>query len=306
MNKRLPSYFIDLTQDACLRAYWRKDALRNFLAQHGIRQNILLSWGAEETKAVFLRRIFSALASQKDLIGHKAILKMANSLAEMKSFTDLTGWSDSSEKIQSAHKAVEKLRIELNKINDQLETEKLRNDIQKKSKDEREKSISESQTLDKFQTKLQDLMKNIGSQGAGYQFENWLYEFATFHDISSRKSYKDKDGRQIDGSLTIDGTTFLLEAKFTSAPIGSQEIDIFFNKVRKKADNTMGLIVSINGFLPDAIKTASCDRTFLILLDGSHFFNIIFPQKMTFKETIQRILANASQTGNSYLHIGDF
>lgn len=306
MNKRLTPYFIDLTQDACLKAFWRRDALRSFLAQHGIKQIVLLGWGGEETKVVFLRRIFLALASQKDLIGHKVILKMANSLVEMKSFTDLAGWPDSADKIQNAHKAVEKLRIELNKIHDQLETEKLRKDIQKKSQEEREKNISEIQTLDKFQARLLELMKSIGTQKAGYEFESWLYEFATFNDISSRKSYRDKDGRQIDGSLTIDGTTFLLEAKFTNSPIGSQDIDVFFNKVRKKADNTMGLMISISGFLPEAIQTASCDRTLLILLDGNHFFNVIFLQKMTFKEAIQRILAHASQTGNSYLAIGDF
>lgn len=306
MKKKLSPYFIDLAQDACLKSYWRKEALRTFLSQHGVTQNFLLSWKEDETKANFLRRMFSALVARKDLTGHKVILNMASSLVEMKSFTDLTGWPDSHEKIQNAHRAVEKLKIELNKLNDQLSTEKIKEETIKKSQEERTKSQIAIQTLEKFQLRLQELLKDIGSQNAGYSFEEWLYEFAVFHDILARKSYRDKDNRQIDGSLTIDGVTFLLEAKFTRNPVGSQDIDVFFNKVRKKADNTMGLMVSINGFLPDAINTASCDRTFLILLDGSHFFNIIFQQKMTFKEAITRIQVHASQTGCSYLSAKEF
>lgn len=306
MNKKLSPYFIDLTQDACLKAFWRKDSLRKFLAQHGISQNFLASWSPEEIKAAFLRRLFSALITRKDLVGHKVIFKISQSLVEMKSFTDLSGWPDSDEKIQNAYRAVEKLRIEYDKVNNKIEEEKQKSIAQKKATENREKIIYSCQSLEKFQNQLVDLLKMVGTQRAGYDFENWFYEFAVFHDIPASKPYKDKNGRQIDGSVTIDGTTFLVETKFTQQPISSQEIDIFESKVRRKADNTMGLLVSISGFTSEAIKAASCDRTLLILIDGNHFFNLIFTQKMSFKESIQNSLIHASRTGISYLPVGDF
>ncbi|GAG16223.1 unnamed protein product, partial [marine sediment metagenome] len=39
MSKKLTPNFIQLTQDACLKAFWRKRALRTFLKQHGISDN---------------------------------------------------------------------------------------------------------------------------------------------------------------------------------------------------------------------------------------------------------------------------
>lgn len=306
MDKKLSPYFIDLTQDACLKAYWRKDSLRKFLGQHGISQKFLGTWGQEETKAAFLRRLFSALIERKDLVGHKIIFKISQSLVEMKSFTDLFDWPDSDEKIQKAYRAVEKLKIEHDKVSNKIEAEKQKNINKEKAQKDRERFVYECQSLEKFQNQLMELLKAIGTQKAGYEFEDWFYEFAVFHDIPASKPYNDKNGRQIDGSVTIDGTTFLVETKFTQQPIGSQEIDIFESKVRRKADNTMGLLVSINGFSSEAINAASCDRTLLILMDGNHFFNLIFTQKMSFKESIQNSLIHASRTGISYLPVGDF
>ncbi len=306
MNKRLTPYFIALTQDACLCAFWRKDSLRLFLAQNGIKENFLSTWGKDETKAGFLRRLFTKLVAANDSLGNKAVFKISESLVEMKSFPDLSGWPDSDEKISTAYRAVEKLKPEYNKIISELDNIKIKEEKQKKAQEERERNLYSSQTLEKFQHRLIELIKGLGSQQAGYDFEKWFYEFAVFHDIPSSTPYKDKNGRQIDGSITIDGTTFLIEAKFTRSPVGSQEIDIFESKVRRKADNTMGLLVSINGFLPEAIKTASCDRTMLILMDGRHFFNVIFTGRMNLREVIQNISIHASRTGSSYLPVEDF
>ena len=41
-NKKLPSYFIELTKDALLKAFWRKKALRRFLLQHNIAEKLTI------------------------------------------------------------------------------------------------------------------------------------------------------------------------------------------------------------------------------------------------------------------------
>jgi hypothetical protein len=55
------------------------------------------------------------------------------------------------------------------------------------------------------------------------------------------------EGRQIDGSLTHAGTTYLVELKFTAEQAGATDIDSFLKKVNDKADNTMGIMISISG-----------------------------------------------------------
>lgn len=43
-------------------------------------------------------------------------------------------------------------------------------------------------------------------------------------------------GRQIDGSLTLDGTTYLVELKFTASQANATDIDSLRSKVDDKAD----------------------------------------------------------------------
>src|SRR5208282_2900686 len=113
----------------------------------------------------------------------------------------------------------------------------------------------------------------LGTQPGGYAFERWFYDLAIYFELDSRPGYT-ADGRQIDGAITIEGTTFLLETKFTKEPVGSPEIDTFMAKIESKVDNTMGLFVSISGFNDGAKQAASKQRTPMLLLDHSHIFNL--------------------------------
>ncbi len=108
------------------------------------------------------------------------------------------------------------------------------------------------------------------------------------------------------GLLPFEGTTFLTETKFTNQPVESPDIDIFMAKIESKADNTMGLFTSISGFTDGAIRSASKQRTPMLLLDHSHLFNLILRGVMTLPQVVSRIKRHASQTGSSYLAPADF
>ena len=136
-------------------------------------------------------------------------------------------------------------------------------------------------------------------------FERWFYDLAIYFELDSRPGYT-ADGRQIDGAITIEGTTFLLETKFTKDPVGSPEIDTFMAKIESKADNTMGFFVSISGFNDGAKRAASKQRTPMLLLDHSHIFNLILRGMMTLTQVVARIKRHASQTGYSYLGAAEF
>jgi len=65
-----------------------------------------------------------------------------------------------------------------------------------------------------------------------------VYDLLDFSEIPNRKPYV-HNGRQIEGSLTVSGTTYLVELKFTSEQADATDIDTFHKKVTTKADNTM-------------------------------------------------------------------
>ena len=305
MHKKLAPHFIQITQDACLKAFWQKRALRTFLKQHYIKDQTLATWHEDETKADFLAGLFYQLVGQKENKGHAVILKMAESLSEMTHFPDLEKWEDSTEKIKSAKEAVRRLKAEVDKVNEQVEEEKTRSQRRKAADEQRQKNLSSVQSLEKLSGTLNELLPQLGTQPGGYAFEKWFYELVTFFDIPGRPPYH-ADGRQIDGSLTLDGTTYLVETKFTKEQTGSPDIDTFFRKVHTKAEYTMGIFLSMSGFTKGAIDSASCDRTPLILLDSTHIYNLILSGVMSLPEVIRRIRRHASQTGESFLAVDKF
>lgn len=83
------------------------------------------------------------------------------------------------------------------------------------------------------------------------------------------------------------------------------DVDTFFKKVTSKADNTMGVMVSISGYSSVAREEASGDRTPLLLLDHSHFF-LVLGGIMSLAEVIERVRRHASQTGEAYLVASEF
>ncbi len=305
-SKQLPPQLIALTQDACNSAFWRKMALKLFLRQHKISDSQLASLTESETKRDFIARLFLALIQLPNNEGHQTILEIAYSLSGMEHFPDLENWEDSNEKISRARDAISRLRTEVQKIK-RLENELINAEHRRqRATIERERIIASQQGLQKLAESLQVLIPRQGTPGGGYAFEEWFYELTNFAEVSSRKPYKDPNGRQIDGSITIDGTTFLVECKFLKGQVEVQDIDVFLSKIGTKADNTMGIMISMSGYNNGAIKTASRDRTPLLLLDYSHIYSIILPGILSLKEVVQRIGRHASQTGESYLSVENF
>jgi hypothetical protein len=305
MAKKLAPHLIDLTQDACLKAFWRRPALRTFLKQHGISEGKLATWHSDETKRIFLRRLFDDLIAVKDNKGHMVILAMARSLADMTHFPDLEGWPDTREKLASARDAVLRVKTQTDALNQQVSDAEEVEDRQRKARERQEQAILSQQTLAGLADKLNALVPQQGTQGGGYEFEQWFYELAGYFELPARPPYV-TGGRQIDGSLSLDGTDYLIETKFTKEPTSAPDIDAFMSKIRRKADNTMGIFVSMSGFSSTAVGEASCDRTSILLMDYSHIYNLILAGTMSLPEVIRRIKQHASQTGEAFLAVQRF
>jgi hypothetical protein len=96
----------------------------------------------------------------------------------------------------------------------------------------------------------------------------------------------------------------LVELKFTAEQASATDIDSFHKKVATKADNTMGIMVSISGYSSVAHQEASGERTPL-LLDSGHIY-LILDGIMGLGDVVERVRRHASQTGEAYLSASEF
>lgn len=164
-------------------------------------------------------------------------------------------------------------------------------------------SVQRSQAdLGKLKERLDGLcyQKELGS----YEFESWFYDLMNYFDVENCRPCV-ADGRQIDGSMTIDGTTYLVELRFTAAQPAVMDIDSILKKLNGKADNTMGLIASMSGFSSVAIQRASFAKSPLLLLDHSHLY-MVLSAILSFPDTVRRIRRHSSQEGKAFLPVSDF
>lgn len=302
MAVKITPRFIELTYEAALKSYWRKAALRKFLQAVHISESHLATWAQEESKREFLDRTFASL--QKTDKGKAVIFEMARSLSELTTFPDLRDWEDSAEKIAAAMKAVAELKAYLRAQEEVVRTESERQEAKTKAREEREQIQRSLTDKAKLQERLDKLHPAVGTQQGGYSFQDWFYDLLDFCEIQNRRPYVIA-GRQIDGSLTLDGTTYLVELKFTGAQASATDIDSLRSKVEDKADNTMGIIVSISGYSSVAIAQASGRRTALLLLDAMHLY-LFLSGTLSMPDIISRVRRHASQTGESYLPTNRF
>lgn len=264
MKTRLTPYYISLVYDACLKSFWRKRALSKFLRPCGVAGAFINNWGPDESKRDFLDRLFVELP--KTDRGRSGLLRIANFLMEQETFPDLRNWEDSAQKIKAAHDAVSRLRVYHSRQQDELQSEEDKAKAKQGFAKRQLEVTSAQQSIQKLNDRLSDLGRELGTQDAGYKFQDWFYDLLDFSEIVNRKPYV-HGGRQIDGSLTVSGTTYLVELKFTAEQAGAPDIDTFYKKVISKADNTMGIMVSISGYSTIARQEASGERTPILLLD---------------------------------------
>lgn len=295
-------HLVTLTHEAALKSFWRKEALRKFLRNCHISESHLSTWAAEESKRDFLDRTFTSL--QRSDRGQVVIGEMAVALAEQTTFPDLRTWEDSEIKIAAAKLAVAELRSLIKQQDEKVRNEREIEASKAKARAERTMVQRERMDLGKLQQRVADLHATMGTAPGGYAFQDWFYDFIDFAEIENRRPYVTA-GRQIDGSVTLDGTTYLVELKFTLKQAEAPDMDIFRSKIESKADNTMGLFVSMAGYSSVAINEASGKKTTILLLDASHIY-MVLTGGMSFAEVVRRVRRHASQTGESHLPIALF
>jgi hypothetical protein len=299
---KLPAHFFDLLYDTLLKSFWRKKSLKAFLRRSHIADSFLSSLDDEESKRVWLDRLFPKLEASDR--GQALLQQMAMALSEQVSFPDLENWEDSDEKIKAAKLSVANLKAYLDNQRKQKERQ---DDIARRKEltaEIQEENIRTQGDLTKLRERLDSLSLRLGEQQAGYDFQDWFYDLMDFADVDNRRPYVSQ-GRQIDGSITIDGTTYLVELKFEREQTGVGQIDSLNKKVTKNALCTMGIIVAMSSYSSIATVEASTANSPLLLLDYAHLY-MVLTAASEFPDVIRRVRRHASQEGQAYLAVSEF
>ena len=103
----------------------------------------------------------------------------------------------------------------------------------------------------------------------------------------------------------FDDFHFLLEAKWTKGRVERAQLDAFRAKVDEKAESTMGLLLSIEGFQPEGVRKHDGRRSPLLLMDGADLLAVL-EQRVDMVDLLRAKRRHAAMTGEIYRGAGSF
>jgi len=152
---------------------------------------------------------------------------------------------------------------------------------------------------------LRDALAGLGAlpaQERGYAFERFLSTLFDLQGLAPRSSFK-LLGEQLDGSVVVDGETYLLEAKWQSTLTQESDLLVLSGKVSGKAKWSRGLFISYTGFAPTALEAFNRGKPAnLIGMTGQDLF-FVLDGTMTLLEAIRAKVRWAEETGEAMVSV---
>jgi len=145
-------------------------------------------------------------------------------------------------------------------------------------------------------------VSRLEPQARGYAYEGFLKELFDANGLAARASFR-LVGEQIDGSFQLAAETYLLEAKWTSPPVGAAELRSFNAKVEEKAAWSRGLFVSDSGFTPDGIAAFGRGKR-VVCMDGLDLYEIL-DKNLLFADVMSKKVRRAAESGNPFVRVRD-
>ncbi|MEH0023126.1 MAG: TOPRIM nucleotidyl transferase/hydrolase domain-containing protein [Desulfobacter sp.] len=133
----------------------------------------------------------------------------------------------------------------------------------------------------------------------GFEFEKILNACLCEDGLDPRSSYK-AEGEQIDGSFFLDGSVFLLEAKWHKDALPASSIYQFKGKVDGKLTGTIGVFISMSGYSKDAVDALALGKSLNVILFGREDIDTAINGGIGFKAILKTKLRKAAEEGVVY------
>ncbi|MGW4370775.1 restriction endonuclease [Nocardia takedensis] len=229
-----------------------------------------------------------------------ATLQLMLEVANMTRFLDLEQLEDAEKRIAIARRAVAEMKRHTEQF-EILATERERLAAQQAVFEQQAASQRKfEETLVRMKKHFLDMHQTDNPHSRGKAFEGFLHELFGLFDLNPRAAY-DLDREQIDGAFTYDSDDYILEARWRKEKVSREQADSFARKVERKVRNTLGLIVSVNGFTKDAVQEYS-SRTSFLTMDGPDLMYVL-EGRIRLDELLARKKRHSNETGECYFPV---
>jgi hypothetical protein len=139
-------------------------------------------------------------------------------------------------------------------------------------------------------------------QRRGYEFEKFLKDFFNAFGLDAKDPFR-LVGEQIDGSFHLDGSTYLLEAKWHNKKTDAADLHTFHGKLSEKADWARGLFLSYSGFTEEGLEAFGRAKK-LLCMDGLDLHEML-ERAISLDTVLMAKSRKAVETGLPFVRVRD-
>ena len=174
-----------------------------------------------------------------------------------------------------------------------------------KVKSERNTTNTQTEKATINYTNLKKLLLNIekldNQQHKGYAFERYLIDLFNAFSLEPRASYR-TEHNQIDGSIILNGSTVLIEAKYKETPINKDSFILFSEKIENKSPFTKGIFITLTRPSNKTIEYFNDKASRFIIFTVEELY-ILCDQNRSLEEILKKKFRLLEETGRVFHHI---
>lgn len=149
--------------------------------------------------------------------------------------------------------------------------------------------------------KLEELLEQRTERTqAGYQFELFLFDLFRHDKIEIRPPVR-REVDQIDGAFQLDGSWYLIEAKWRVGRADVPMLDHFHQSVQRSLQGTVGFLFSYAGFTADAVAVATRLYPKSIVLADGEDLRAVVSEEVRLTDLLRAKVEAATVGGNVFL-----
>ena len=294
VTKRVSAVAVQSLKEALASIFWYKRDLRGFISNCVSDPQLLAVADWDGYKRQIVSDIIDYLCAHQPRCSDDLAV-LLDEVAEFDSFRHLEQLDDGAAKATHARQAVADLR-KIVRVRGQFTADAKAVEARRKTAaSKREKNEAFKSALEKLRQDYLKMLAADSPQQRGFDLEQLLYAVFALFDLDPKASFR-ITGAQMDGAFSFDGTEFLLEARWQSAPVDGNALDRLASKVKRQLDNTLGLFLSINGFSADGVADHCRSRPVLMLMTGADLMAVL-DGRIDLVSLLLRKRQHASRTG---------
>jgi len=288
-------------KDALASAFWSKKDLLAFLIAALDDRRLLdaFDWLGPAYKRDTVSQFVDRLAARQDL-HRERLVRLMSDVARKESYPELAWHEDADRLVERARASRDGLRQYIVPYEAELlEAERARDRIAQQRRRSEMTSATRA-AVEELRERYLALVAESDAVRRGLAFEPWLTDLFDIFDLRPCAPYRIV-GEQIDGAFELGDHHWLLEARWRKDPSDRDQIGPFEEKVRRKADTTLGVFIAMSGFESGGVTYFNGRRSPIVLMDGADLLGVIDGRGIDLVQLLQRKRRHAALTGEIYL-----